>query len=420
MFPPHARMCLAAFLLDFAIMAALTVTPFYVFNQLGGGVAMSGAFGAAQSLGYAGICLASMRYLSRTQNGLKWALWGIALFVVFYGLVPLTRSVPFCMFAATVGNGVLALVWPALHSWVGAEHDPARRARNMGWFNISWSFGFALSPLVAGPLYVMNYHLPFALLAVLGIVSLGLVRSLPHEAEHFGALSDELREARSDHDRMSEAFLYCAWAATLTANLLTGALRSVYPRRVKDLVDAEQLRFFFEAEPSAMLSTAAATKFSWLAFGLSLATAVAFLWLGRSYAWRYRFSVLAGFQGAAGAACWVLADTRSLVVMFVCCAVVGANLGLCFFSAIYYSVANPDHKHRRAAINEVAVGIGSLVGSMGYGLAADRYGLPFSFRWTPLLVLMAIAAQYALLHHGLRARSGRGERGATLSRAGGD
>jgi MFS family permease len=361
-----------------------------------------------------------MRFFARIQNGLTWALWGIVLFVVFYGLVPLTRSVPLCMFAATVGNGVLALVWPALHSWVGAEHDPARRARNMGWFNISWSFGFALSPLLAGPLYVMNYHLPFAMLAVLGIASLGLIRSLPHERDHFGEISDEVRVARSEHDRMSEAFLYCAWAATLTANLLTGALRSVYPRRVKDLVDAGLLRYFWEAESSVTLSTAAATKFSWLAFGMSLATAVAFLWLGGSYAWRYRFSVLVGFQAAAAAACWALADTHSLAVMFVCCGIVGANLGFCFFSAIYYSVANPDHKHRRAAMNEVAVGVGSLLGSMGYGLAADRHGLPFPFQWTPLLVIAAIAAQYMLLQYGLRGRSRPGQAGATLSSIGGD
>ena len=39
---PHLRMCLAAFFIDAAVMTALVVTPFYIFNQIGGGVAMSG------------------------------------------------------------------------------------------------------------------------------------------------------------------------------------------------------------------------------------------------------------------------------------------------------------------------------------------------------------------------------------------
>ena len=58
--------------------------------------------------------------------------------------------------------------------------------------------------------------------------------------------------------------------ATLVANLILGAMRCVYPKRVNDLVASGGLRIFFDGSPAHFLTVDAATKYSWISFGSSL------------------------------------------------------------------------------------------------------------------------------------------------------
>lgn len=400
MFRPHVRICLAAFTLDFAVMIGMIVTPFFVVNQLGGSEQLMGTFGAVQAAVYATCALLSAGVVSRAKNGLHWAVGGIAVYAVFYSAMCLFTNWIVCLAVSCIASAALALVWPALHSWVGAETDVSRRARTMSWFNISWSFGYAISPLVGGPLYDAYFVYPFIGLALVSGVALLLVYSLPHESAHFEEATEELLLARADHDRASEVFLYAGWCATFVANFLAGGVRSIYPKRVVDLVAAGELRLFWEEVPPAALTSAPATNFSVLAFSFSFATALMFLLLGRTAWWRHRFSFLLWTQIGSAIAYHILGRTHSLVVMCLCCAAVGAFLGLAFFSATYYSLANPVRKHGRAAINEASVGFGGFLGSIAFGYAAQRFGIAVPYLYAPLPVFAGVLAQWYLLRVG--------------------
>ena len=302
MITPPVRICVVAFVLDFAVMIGLTALPFYTFDHLGGGAAMSGMLGAVQSIAYGFSCIAASWFVTRARNGLIWAVLGLSGFALSLSLLPVFHSPILCGVVIGAAFLSLGLVWPALHSWVGAEPDPARRTRNMSWFNLSWSFGFTLSPLVTGPLYDFDYRLPFLLFFALCAGCIAMVKSLPHERDYFGVASQELIDARAEHDRASEAFLWCAWCATFVVNALVGVTRCVYPKRVDDLVASGELRLLFENAPMEFLTRAPATKFSWLAGALALATAITFIILGKTSFWRHRFKVLAVFQAASAGA----------------------------------------------------------------------------------------------------------------------
>lgn len=400
MLKPHFRICLVGFLLDFAIMVGLTALPFYAFNQLGGGAALSGVLGGVQAAAYAFTCILAAGMVARARNGLTLALFGILVFTVCFCTVPLSNNAWVCCGIMAVSFVGMGLVWPALHSWVGAEPDPALRARHMSWFNLSWSFGFAVSPLLAGPLYDWDYRLPFVVLFVLGLVCVLILRTMPHEKAYFSSATQEMIDSRVEHDRDSETHLYAAWCATFAANALVGVTRCVYPKRVADLVTSGQLQLFFEDVPAAFLRHAPATKFSWLAGALALSTSFTFIVLGRTSFWRHRIEVLFAFQVLSAVAFWVLGSTRSLAVMMLAFIIVGATMGMAFFSSAYYSLADPEHKHRRASINEGAVGVGGFVGSILFGYVVERWGLAFPFHATPLFIAGAIALQWVLLRYG--------------------
>ncbi len=393
---------MAAFVLDLAAMVGAVSLPFVVFNQLGGAERMSGTLAGMQSLGYALVCVISSRYVSRAKNGIRIAMVGVAICMSLYVFVPFARNVYLCGALAVMALSSLALVWPALHSWVGGEPDARLRSRRMGSFNISWSSGFIVGPLFAGPLYDFDYRAPFLFMFVLGVITFLLLWSLPHEKQHFAVQTEEANRARTADARRSETMLYAAWCATIVANFLVAATRSVYPKRIQDLVVSGELRLLFESTPAAFLTTNEATKYSWLAATLSLSTAATFVILGRTSFWQHRIRYVVGLQILSAAAFWALVQTRSLVIMGVCFAAVGLLPGMAFFSSTYYSLSNGEHKHRRATLNEACVGIGGFSGSMAFGHLARIYGIGMPFAYTPWFIAAAIAAQFGLVAYGRR------------------
>ncbi|MBN2309151.1 MAG: hypothetical protein JXR94_09285, partial [Candidatus Hydrogenedentes bacterium] len=360
---------------------------------------MLGVFGAVPPAAYAVMCLASSRFVSRAENGLNWAVFGACAFIGFYALVPVTRIPVVCCAALTAAIASLALVWPAMHSWIGSDPRPKVRARHMGLFNIAWSTGYAISPLLAGPLCDWDYRLPYVVLCCLAFAVFLIVRSLPHERDYFGSASQELLEERADHDRASEAHLLSAWCGVMVASALNNVVRAIYPQRIADLVAANGLRWFCEAAPADILTYAPATKFSWLASALAATTALSFVVMGRTERWHHRFGYRLGLQVAAAGAMWLLVHTESLVLMMASFTVLGANLGFAFFSGLYYSISNPARKHARAAINEGAIGMGGFAGSIVLGHVAGRYGLVVAFEYAPVFVGAALVLQALLLWH---------------------
>jgi MFS family permease len=402
MIPPHYRINTAAFFLASAGMMGGTATPFFIFDHLGGGVAMAGIFTGFQSAAYALTCILATGYVTRARHTLAWVSLGLLLLIGLYSTLPLFRTPWLCILLTTIALGGQALVWPALHAWVGGEPDAKKRARNMSSFNISWSSGVALTPLLAGPLYDYDYRLPFVGMFVFGTITLLIIRTMPREDQHFTETTEEALTLRASEQREAEIFLFAAWCANMMANCLVGATRSAFPKRIDNLIADGELRLLFEALPSAALNAAPATRYSVLAFGLAAVTALAFFLMGRSHRWRYRLELMLWVQVAAAAACTVLGQTKSLAVMMFCFMIIGLNYGYCFFASVYYSLASLQHKHRNATANEGAVGIGVLIGGFAFGFIGGAWGVRVPFLLTPILMAMALAAQILLVRHSRR------------------
>ncbi len=373
------------------------VMPFFAFYQLNGGVVMAGLFSGAQAVCYTTVSLLSSRFLARANNGLLWALIGVSGFVICLGAMPVHHHPWFCGIMFSSAFIFSAFAWPAFHSWAGAEHDATRRAQNMGLLNVAWSSGAGIGPLLAGPMYVYDFRLPFLFIVCAGLTALFFIWLMPDERSWYGDATAELLTLRAAHDSASEAYLQCAFTATFAANVCVGVTRSVFPKRLDELVDAGALRLFSEAESLPWLNTAAASRFSWLVLAFGITMSLVFFILRHARWWHHRFSLLAAAQLLAAGAVFTLGHTHSLVIMAACFAVIGANLGVAFFSSVYYSMANPLRKHGRAAINEGAVGLGVLVGSFGLALMAGRLGLAAAFQYTPPALLAIILIQYLLL-----------------------
>ncbi len=392
----HAqRIYLAAFLLDAALMVGLTALPFYVYHHLDGTAAVTGGIGSAQSLVYAVTCLASSFAVAHVRNAMAMATLGALLFGGLFFAGHLSPNLAIYCVLVSISTGGMSLVWPALHSWLGAEKDVSVRTRAMGAFNISWSLGLAFGALLGGWLYVVDYRLPFVAVLLLSGAAAVLIHLVPSREPH--APEPETPPMALDERRQSERLIPAAWVANGMGWAMVIVTRMVFPKQLDDLVEVNALRIWFEADPPALLTYGAARVYGMLAFTLSTVSCVMYYVMGRTRWWHGRFSLIVALQVASAASIWALGTTHSLAIMALCFAVVGTNCGFCFFASSYYCTADPALTHKRMAINECVVGFGGFTAPFAIGYLAETQGIPASFQYAPAVVAVLILIQMAMI-----------------------
>jgi MFS family permease len=401
MMNPYLRHYGSAFFMDLALSSALTAVPFLIYDQLGGGADFSGRLAAFQSGSYAIVCLASARIVMRSKRELLWATVGAALFAIAHPLIVGIRQPVAFTVMAVVTFCALGFYWPAMQSWLGQERDPKIRGQRVAMYNIAWCLGLALAGPLTGWLYDIDYRLPFLVVFLSGAIAAALTGSLPKEKHHVE--SRKLDDAESSEDArsaaLSEQHLYYAWCAQMLGWVLVGVMRAVYTKRMDDLVDTQQLLVFPWSNGTSLLRSAA-FYYGWLALVLYASRIVITWGMGRWTGWHFRFGGLILVQCVAAGAVFWLGFTQSLAVMILCCTIIGANGAATFFASLYYSVASPEHKHRRATIHESMTGIGACAGALLFGELAARFDPTWPFRYSPILIAVFFAAQIGLYLYG--------------------
>ncbi|WP_263367406.1 MFS transporter [Edaphobacter bradus] len=402
---------LGAFLLQLAMMIAMTVIPFFTFQHLGGRERAAAMAYGVQVLSLGVACLLSASFISVLPNVLLCCLIGSAGFGVFYSTAILARNV--ISFCVLTGMAMLffALAWPALQSWLGAQRDAALRAKSFSYFNLSIGIGLTLGPFIAGLLYGVDYRLPFLATLLLSIVSGLLLFALPHEREYFTSVPPvcpaELNVTSTlQTDADNEAYLYCGWLSNMLGWGLTGAVRTVYAGRLDQLVQQGRLVLFSPSLPlhvfTAQHGPSAATLYSWMQSVLSLGFFLTILVMGRTVRWQHQFWPVIASLVLLGGGIWLLADSHSLIVILLCHAIIGAFTGFGYMGSQCYSAANVLHKHKRLALNEGFSHSTGFFLPLAFAQLGTWYGITWPFTHTPAILAVFIALQFLSLRYAKR------------------
>ncbi|MCX8064493.1 MAG: MFS transporter [Candidatus Hydrogenedentes bacterium] len=388
-------MCIVGFLIDFAIMVGVVSLPFLVLDHLSGGnTSISGKIFAVQMGTYTLACLLMAGIVRKSKNILIWPQIGLCLFIFSYPLFPFFNNAHAYYLFSMISFIGMALCWPAFYAWVGSSSDERNRQFSLAVFNIAWSMGFTVSPLIAGPMYDFDYRAPYLFLLVISLVSLVILFILPGRWTSEEVAKSEGEDLIVDADaKLNGTYLYPFWIGVFLSNLLVVMLRATYPEHFKNMVENGLLRFFAEDSPSHILLSNPATKFSWPSALLSLGTAGLFLAMAKGNFWKYRVSILFISQLLSALAVLLLAFTKSLVIICLCFGIIGANHGLTFFASTFYSVHNPELSHRRASINEGLVGLGGVVGSLALGSLVNSCGVLVSYKIVFGMIILLIVIE---------------------------
>lgn len=382
-------------------MLGLTMLPFLVY-RLGGDARTAGIVAGCPSVGYVGSCLLSSRFVHHVRNPLIFAWVGSAGFALVIAVLPFLNTAWSLAAVATLSMVFIALFWPATQIALTVNTNPRRRARRISGYNISWSIGMMLGTLLAGILFAQDHRLPYLGVLVAGSAVFVLMLTVPVESViHRKAPADGNGPPSPEpvDEATTEGHMWTGWIATAAALTMGSACLNVYAEHIKEFATEGALTLL--GKGSLALPFAPATQFSLLAFVLSLARVAVFLMMGRSSRWHYRYWFLGVLQILGALAFFFLADTSSFLVIAVCFVFVGLNHGAAFFAGAFYSLAHPLHKHRNAAVNEGMVGIGSFIGSTGFGVVVGAAGMRYGMMIVPAVVALALVLELAMLRRKL-------------------
>lgn len=286
---------------------------------------------------------------------------------------------------ACLSSAMGSLMWPVVESFITAgRHGPAMRAA-LGWWNVSWTSGVAVSLFMMAPLVAAGAaRLSIAALAPLMVVCIGLLRWFPvAPATHDEQLATA---ARTPEYPM---LLQTARVLLPASYLLIGALSPILPFELARLGVALEL----ETPIGGVWVTVRVI-------------AIAVLW--RTAFWHGRWGthlvgaalLVAGFTGV------VLAP--SLPVLLASLVLFGVGHGIVYYAAIYYAMSVGHAAVDAGGTHEGLIGVGYALGP-AVGLAGLAIG--GAAAWAP----WTIGATFALLAIGLppgiapylRARRGR-------------
>lgn len=365
---PVHRLAAASLLADMALYLVMLSLP-YRLLEMGASPLTLGLAPALYSTPYALTALVaghlSDRWPRRTLIRLGASLAGLAALAL-----SAVSLLPFILVLVSVLGVGLAFFWPSLQAAFSEIDRGHRLPHHVSLYNVSWSTGKGLGFLSGGLLLHAIGGSGVAVTAAGALLAATwILPPLPAPGDHSRAIEDERGLPGPE---VRAAFRTAAWLANGMTFGLSATLNHQYPKLLlQHGIDARAFGLFLGA--------------------VFLAQTCTFLVLRRWIGWRYRADSLLGTQLLMIGAALLMPRIPSLPPLLFMAPLLGAGLGFCYHSSLYYSVHVPTARGRRAGIHESILHTAAAsIPLMGGALAARGGNLDAPY-WVAASALAASA-----------------------------
>ncbi len=365
--------CLASLLYDALAFVAWTVIPIRA-EGMGATPLTLGLLQTASTVVYVTCCLAVGRLADRWPKGVLARVGCAAGIAGCFAIGTVDTLGGIFASAALLGLGA-SVFWPAVQGAIGAETAPERMESALALFNFTWSLGKALGFVVAG--WMMERHGPVATIWIAAAAAAPIVLFYPWgEGSRPAGLPASPRPERARFRAMGYAANFAAFGA--------GA--------------AFQIHFFKFLEAGGSEGSMGRKEFFGLLMGAIFgAQTLSFLVFRTGAWWTYRRAPLYAAQVGVAAVCLAIPAAGNDLAALALALPLGAGLGFCYASSIYYSLHGPADHGKYAGLHEAALGTGSFLVPLAGGALAQAAGdLRLPYLLAALAMLGAVAVQERL------------------------
>ncbi len=353
---------------------------FFASETLGAGPAQIGLLIASRFLLYVTGCMVFRGLLSkyppRYSILISCSLISLCLFWAFF-----IKSLVSAFILFGIAGIALALFWPPIMGWLSSDFEGKQLNKAMGLYNLCWSAGVIVSPLIAGWLGEKDPRLPIGVGAGLFLLNAAIV---------FGAIMALARISEDDQkadrsfakptDGKGSCFLrFPAWVGLFSCFALAGAIGNVFPLSGQfDLNMSKQI--------IGVLFTARIASQT-LALGM----------MGRTSAWHFRPGLI--FLSSIGFAALPIfmmrAETMAGLAPAFC--VLGLFVAFNYSSSMFHAMTGSTNRTSRMAIHEALIASGLVVGSASGGAIYQWLDMPSVYLFCAALMALTACAQFIMI-----------------------
>ncbi|MEA1964881.1 MAG: MFS transporter [Candidatus Aerophobetes bacterium] len=367
---------LATFLTTIALSTVYIAIPLFAI-QLGADPLNLGGLGFTSNLCFICFCLLfgklSDRWKRKNIILLGFVGYSLASFLLSFS----SHLYQLFIFIAFLGISG-AMFWPSLEAWL-AERSGKRLLKQIAHFDVSWSMGAIIGPLIGGSIFQIFPRFPFYIAGFFYLAIFFLILREPSKTEYKASSNSKKSSYKENGDHATSSFyLYLAWIATFASYFSLGILRYIFPKLFTEMG-------FTPLTLGILMSTIPASQ------------ALIFCILGQTSRWHYRLVPLLSAQLLIVFALILIFLSNSLPIFFLSFMFVGIGIGICSFSSLFYSVNTYRNRGARAAIHEAFLGSGLLIGPLVGGIVAQIYNLKTPYLTAVLMIIVLILVEITLI-----------------------
>jgi len=347
-----------------------------------------GLLGAVSAFCYSVTCPVAGAASDRFGRRLSTCVAGLGLMLT-YLLASRARSVQHLMGLTVLSGTSAAFFWPATQAWIADLGGRGRQAlgRNLGQFNIVWSTGLTMGPVVTGYLWAFGrasgrgQQIAFVTIAALALGLLGLMLAIRRQ----GSAAGDNSEDQDDTPHPSTpVYLRAAWVGVFAGWFGGGIVASLFPKLGEHLGYDERLRgLLCSSYHVGQLAMFTLTRFS--------------------LRWQYRRWPIVAAELGGAAALASIPFARGPAMFAATFFVTGLAAAAPYAASLFYSLHGRTRgQGLRTGIHEAILASGVFLGPLLGGYLAQHLSLRAPFVLAAGVLVVAVAVQMVIWSKGTR------------------
>lgn len=296
-------------------------------------------------------------------------------FITVFGLLFSKTLLPI-YFLQIIYGGSRAFFWPPISGWLNRGKEGSDLSRSHSLFNLSWSLGGGLGPVVAGIFIGKNLILPFiigAFVYLLILISI-IVVSLTHH---------EIRADKSENDNIkinglkdnSTMLRYYSWIGLFLVYIASQTIITIFPLHAMDSLNLTPEQSGFLITVKGIIAT------------------LFFVSLGKMHWWQFKKELIIGSQVSLAILCLLSTKIESTFFIGIFFALIGFHFALMYEMSLFHGMSGAVNKTRRMTIHEVVLTAGMVIGNVVGGTIYRSYGFNSIMLWLFRLAVIVVIVE---------------------------
>ncbi|MFC1716554.1 MFS transporter [Candidatus Poribacteria bacterium] len=315
-------------------------------------------------------------------------------FAILQLFVPFSRRLYQLVVLFPLTGIVLAALWPAMEAWVAERKDGRTLVRRVSIFNLSWTGGLMMGYVGGGYIgYVggVQARALFYFASVAALFATAIITAQPYfgngnrKEENRDPEAESCKQQPPEH-QLATRYLYLSWAANCVTYLTLSIIRYMLPKFIRQ--QAGELGITLRMAPlrsGLMMLCQVAAQF------------VMFFILGRTEKWHYKLAPLLVFQVLASFGFLLIWRSNSPRFWIAGLIIIGTNVGMTYFSSIYYSLCGDIDLGGKSGWHESILHSGTVIGPSIGGALASYAGLKSPYLFCAAAIIVGLPIQIFIL-----------------------